>query len=122
MGFGVFDGHGGMEVAQYTGQKLPEMLSKAVKAKLAEIEQAKGDEKALKLLLASILHQTIMELDSKIVDPKVAKELRKIVDLANSDAGSDVHEDRTQEIKDLCEEAELSIEELRAKYGAPTGN
>merc|ERR1711972_14872 len=41
--FGVFDGHGGAEVAQYAGQKLPEMFSKLVKSKKDEIENAIKD-------------------------------------------------------------------------------
>merc|ERR1711972_637752 len=121
--FGVFDGHGGEEVAQYAGQKLPEMISKLVKSKKDQIEKAINDyEKnpdTCKKLLASVLDEVVMELDSKIVDKKAQKEL-KAINLANgSDDGNADDDGRREELKDLCEEAELTIEELRAKYGNP---
>merc|ERR1711972_92923 len=121
--FGVFDGHGGEEVAQYAGQKLPEMISKLVKSKKDQIEKAINDyEKnpdACKKLLASLLDEVVMELDSKIINKKGQKELKAINMANDSDDNDGDKEDRREELKDLCEEAELTIEELRAKYGNP---
>merc|ERR1712226_1647001 len=114
--FGVFDGHGGAEVAQYAGQKLPEMLSKLVKSKKSDIEKAiqKFEEEpdVCKRLLASILDEVVMELDSKIIGKNSQKELIAI-NMADDSDGEVDKEDRREELKDLCEEAELSIEELK---------
>jgi protein phosphatase 1G len=120
--FGVFDGHGGAEVAHYAGQKIPEMLAKLVKSKKDEIELAiKNFDKepdVCKKLLANIMDEVVMELDASIIDKKAQKSLREI-NMADDSDGEGDREDRLEELKDLCEESELSIDELRARYGAP---
>ena len=98
------------------------MLAKLVKSKKDEIELAiKNFDKepdVCKKLLANIMDEVVMELDASIIDKKAQKSLREI-NMADDSDGEGDREDRMEELKDLCEESELSIDELRARYGAP---
>lgn len=102
--FGVYDGHGGPEVAQWIAKHLPEIIS-------SELEKCEFlDEK-----LAAKIQAVFVKIDEKLKSDEVIKELFEI-------AGKDIPqqvEDRDEirnELDELNEEAEMSHEELLKKY------
>jgi protein phosphatase 1G len=98
--FGVFDGHGGAEVAKYTAAHLPDFL-KQIKA-----YQSNDFESALK--------EAFVDFDKTLINDPVRQQLKA---LANSDGESDVdEEDDETNVKDLKEEAKIPIQELLTRY------
>ena len=75
MFFGVYDGHGGAEVAQYTAQALPALLR---------------DDPSYKIDLAVALRDTFISYDLHTVQ---ATTIAKFVDMAHLGEGSDVDEE-----------------------------
>ncbi|XP_077991842.1 protein phosphatase 1G-like [Glandiceps talaboti] len=96
--FGVYDGHGGAEVAIYCAQHLPDFIlnSKAYK---------EGS-------LGKALQDAFMEFDATLTQADVIRELKQ---LAGSMGEHDPEED--EEAALLAEEATLPLAELLVKYG-----
>lgn len=102
--FGVFDGHGGAEVAKYTAAHLPEFL-KNIKA-----YQSKNFENALK--------EAFVDFDKTLINEPVRKQLKI---LANSDGESEPEDDDAEDgdetnVKSLREEAKMPLQELLTRY------
>lgn len=100
--FGVFDGHGGSEVAQYTARHLPNYIKKIQSYKDGQLEVA--------------LEEAFLQFDKHLTEPAVVEELKA---LAGTVDDSDA-EDARKEASLLCEEAQLPIDDLIAKYGNGT--
>lgn len=99
--FGVYDGHGGPEVAQWIAQNLPKQL----KSELSDFDSKMGER----------IQEAFVTIDAMIKSDPVIKELFAI---AGKDIPERVH-DRDEirnELDELNEEAELSHEELLKKY------
>ncbi|XP_070555952.1 protein phosphatase 1G-like isoform X2 [Ptychodera flava] len=95
--FGVYDGHGGAEVAMHCAQHLPDFIknSKAYK----EGKLGKG------------LQDAFMEFDATLTQEDVIRELRQLAGTMQEADGDD------EEAAALTEEATVPLTELLAKYG-----
>eukprot|EP00041_Stephanoeca_diplocostata_P016359 m.321958 g.321958 ORF g.321958 m.321958 type:complete len:496 (+) comp20340_c0_seq1:79-1566(+) len=112
--FGVFDGHGGKEVAKYTAAKLGSYL-------LQSYTTAPASDLTTRLTdLKSSLYKAFLEIDASILRPDVIAELTRIAGVSETDGQDDMDtstEYQAQEIDLLKQEAAMSVEELRKKYG-----
>ncbi|XP_071965767.1 protein phosphatase 1G-like [Antedon mediterranea] len=95
--FGVYDGHGGAEVAQYCSQHLPEFIKKNKSFKEGDVEIG--------------LTSSFLEFDKHLTEKSVVTELKKM-------AGMDEPEEEDDEETDLLnEEANMPIADLLARFG-----
>lgn len=114
--FGVYDGHGGSEVALYCALHFSDTL------KDLESYQDGNYETALK--------ETFMAIDKELLKPEVVRELKVLADRELDDAPptkddidnaealrQDEEECEEDEMAMLHEEATMSIEELLSRYG-----
>ena len=97
--FGVFDGHGGAEVAEYTAKHLPLWIKK-------NEFYIKGD-------LEKALVESFIAFDKSLVEPHVLQILKEMAETPSSDE----EDERINEAIVLKEEAEMPIDELLAQYG-----
>ncbi|KAI1287634.1 putative protein phosphatase [Halotydeus destructor] len=97
--FGVFDGHGGAEVAQYTARELPNFIKNIEHYKIGAYESA--------------LEEAFLDFDKQLIEPQVIEDLKV---LAGTVEESDIEEQANEAIL-LQEEAEMPINVLLAKYG-----
>ncbi|RWS03138.1 putative protein phosphatase-like protein [Dinothrombium tinctorium] len=100
--FGVFDGHGGAEVAQYSAINLPKLL-KTIPA------YEEGN-------MSTALEEAFLKFDSTLVEPAVVNELKAIAGSIDDDEEED-DEEAEIEASILREEANIPIEDLIARYG-----
>jgi len=104
--FAVYDGHGGHEVAEWTGEHLP----KTIIEKFKEINT--DDVEQVKDTLSSIFHAH----DKRITEREIVKVLHKI---ANKDCPMTRNEEEIQEEVDgLAMDMEMTREQLIEKFGA----
>jgi len=145
--YAVFDGHGGLEVAEYVSTILPEKIAEQL-AKRPELEKLvekystdleayskkqdqqpdfpQPDSELLKEF-ASILYTVLLKIDCDIVQKDTHKKLKKIADrndkgsTQNSSDSEDEQREREQDLIDLMNDDDnnLSVEELAKKYGQP---
>ncbi|XP_071496211.1 protein phosphatase 1G-like [Diadema antillarum] len=95
--FAVYDGHGGAEVAIYTAQQLPKLLT--------DLELFKnGDHSAA-------LKEAFMLFDASLKQKAIVEKLRRI-----SGMEEDEEKEEDNETETLLEEANLPIEQLVARY------
>jgi len=103
--FGVYDGHGGPEVAKWIANNIPDLLK----------EELNGDNVDLDEKLALKIQEAFIKIDEKIKSDSVIKELFELAGKNVPDQVIDRDEMR-DELDELNEEAELSHEELLKKY------
>lgn len=96
--FGIFDGHGGAEVAEYTAKHLPSWIKK-------NEFYIKGD-------LEKALVESFIAFDQSLVEPHVLHILKELAKTPSSD-----EDERINEAIVLREEAAMPIDELLAQYG-----
>merc|ERR1712179_14487 len=96
--FGVYDGHGGSEVALYTSLKLPQFI--------------KNSQEYKNKLFARALEESFIKFDATLIDREIVSELKK---LAGDETEVDVAEQEA-EVDNLCQEANMPIEQVIAKY------
>merc|ERR1711937_934804 len=101
--FAVYDGHGGHEVAQWSALALPKLIAENL---LKHNEKLDTFEEKLKELF--------IQHDEKILSEEVISELHK---LAGRDLPPSAADEMKEELDDLEAEAEMTQEELLAKYG-----
>lgn len=100
--FGVYDGHGGAEVAHYTAKRLPDI----VKNELYE----KGDYE-------NALIKAFLDFDETLTDQTVIERLTAIREkLTKEEVEEDLEEESPEELNELYEEAEIPIDEILKKY------
>eukprot|EP00096_Caligus_rogercresseyi_P002090 TRINITY_DN1389_c0_g1_i1.p1 TRINITY_DN1389_c0_g1~~TRINITY_DN1389_c0_g1_i1.p1 ORF type:complete len:613 (+),score=202.66 TRINITY_DN1389_c0_g1_i1:221-2059(+) len=92
--FGVYDGHGGHEVAAYTALHLPKFIKDSK-------EFAKGN-------IQKALEECFVRFDETLTRPEVISALRKIMNKGEDEADAD-------EVNNLYQEATMPIEDLIAK-------
>jgi protein phosphatase 1G len=97
--FGVYDGHGGHEVAIYTAKKLPNYIKTRKDYRLGKLKEG--------------LVEAFVEFDRTIIDRDVVRELRVI---AGKEAEG-VEEVDHEEVDNLFQEATMPIEAVIAKNG-----
>jgi len=103
--FAVYDGHGGHEVAEWTGEHLP----KTIVEKFKDINT--DDVEQIKEALSSIFYAH----DKRITDREIVKVLHKI---ANKDCPVTRNEEEIQEeVNGLAMDMELTKEQLIEKFG-----
>ncbi|XP_033097965.1 probable protein phosphatase 2C 11 [Anneissia japonica] len=95
--FGVYDGHGGAEVAQYCSQHLPEFIKQNKSYKEGDVEKG--------------LISAFLEFDKHLTEKKVITELKKMAGL------EDPEEEDDEETELLNEEASMPIADLLARFG-----
>ncbi|KAJ8032980.1 Protein phosphatase 1G [Holothuria leucospilota] len=95
--FGVYDGHGGPEVAIYCAKHLPDFIKKCPGFKNGDMEKA--------------LEEAFMMFDAHLKDEKVIQQLKEIAGINNC---SDAEE---EEVENLQEEANLPLGELLTRFG-----
>lgn len=105
--FAVFDGHGGSEVALYCSQKLPAFLKEIEAYKKGDYEQA--------------LKDAFIGFDATLVNDKVIEELKKLIpDSKGDETDTDDEADEDEEnIKELCNESRMPLNELLEKLKDP---
>ncbi|XP_066995659.2 probable protein phosphatase CG10417 [Anabrus simplex] len=103
--FAVYDGHGGHEVAAYASEHYPHVLKKSERYKEGELELA--------------LKETFLEFDAHLGSEEGLMNLELVSRDKNSD-NQDGNVSSDSETADnvhlLCQEAQLPIEEVIAKY------
>jgi len=99
--FGVYDGHGGAEVAKWIAQNLPKHL----KGEITDFDAKMGER----------IQEAFIAIDAMIASDPVIKELFAIAGKDIPDRVVDRDEIRN-ELDELNEEAELSHEDLLKKY------
>lgn len=95
--FAVYDGHGGAEVAVYTAQQFPKLLTNLKSFKDGDIDAA--------------FEEAFMTFDASLKQKAIIEKLRRI---AGMEEGEEKEEDG--ETETLLEEAELPLEQLVARY------
>ncbi|XP_002737792.1 protein phosphatase 1G-like [Saccoglossus kowalevskii] len=95
--FGVYDGHGGSEVAIYCAQHLPEIIQNSKAYKDGDLHKA--------------LEDAFMEFDAVLTKDEVIRELKQIAGTLDED------DKDSEEAAMLAEEATLPLSDLLAKYG-----
>jgi len=98
--FAVYDGHGGHEVALYCSLKLPEFL--------------KTNENYQKGNYKEALEEAFIAFDATLTDRSVVAELKKLMGSQEAEESDD--ENEGDEVSELFEEANMSIEDIVAKY------
>lgn len=109
--FGVYDGHGGKEVAQYAAKYLPSYLLNHSHYKTGNIELA--------------LEESFLGFDATLIEEDVQRELRRLADdIPNSDHNVDDEDNKDNYIAKikkeaalLREEASMPIEKVLERYG-----
>ena len=96
--FGVFDGHGGADVAQFAAQYLPQRLKELPEFKSGDLEAA--------------LVKGFLDFDRSLMEDGVQEQLKI---LAGVDEASE-EEDVKEETDLLRQEAQMDIQDLVAKY------
>eukprot|EP00729_Bicosta_minor_P016846 gene16846-13423_t len=107
--FGVFDGHGGKEVALYVAKHLPKQI-----AGTAEFKEGK---------LGHALTAAFLSIDAEILTEKAIAELKVLGDGGEDEVEVDTVDENeggeTREVDALKEEGEMDIHELLVReYGA----
>lgn len=113
--FGVYDGHGGSEVALYCALHITDVLKDLKSFKDGEFETA--------------LKEAFMALDKELLNPEAIRELKVLADrdldmarpseeeiAAAEMERQDEEECEEDEVAMLTEEATMSLEELKARY------
>merc|ERR1711997_815054 len=95
---GVYDGHGGHEVAEYTAKKLPSFIKQNKDYQNGNIKKALVD--------------CFVEFDRTIVSRDVVAELKRIAGKPEDDIDDD------EDVDNLYQEATMPLEEVIAKYEA----
>lgn len=103
--FGVYDGHGGAEVAEWISKKFPDILKKEIEDEKTDLNEAFGKR----------IQEIFIKTDKMITTDEVIKELFEIADKEVPEQVVDRDEIRG-ELDELNEEAEMSHEELLKKY------
>eukprot|EP00117_Sycon_ciliatum_P004751 scpid33701/ scgid8987/ Probable protein phosphatase CG10417 len=111
--FGVFDGHAGPEVAQYLALHLGQFLQKN-KLYAAAVKDKKINAKKL----GKALTETFMNIDAKLLTDEAIEELEKLSDRKPERGSCDNSDDEQVEARELVSEAQMSLADLMAKYGA----
>lgn len=108
--FGVYDGHGGAEVAQWVAKNLPEIIKKEIGEEKAEHGHDIIDHK-----FTGQIQDIFIKTDDMVRSDSVIKEL---FDLAEKPMPGQVidRDEARDELDDLNEEAEMTHEELLKKY------
>lgn len=102
--FAVFDGHGGAEVAEWSAKTLPAFIRDSL-TKNNIVQMNNFTEK---------LEEIFIQHDEKILSESVIAELHT---LAGRDAPATERDEMRGELDDLNAEAEMTHDELLAKYG-----
>jgi len=100
--FGVFDGHGGAEVAQYCAQRLPDFIKSLTSYQNNNINEA--------------LEEAFLKFDNTLIKPEVVHELKILAGTEELDKEID-DEDLNEAIL-LREEADIPIADLMARYNS----
>jgi len=103
--FGVYDGHGGAEVAEWISKKFPDILKKEIEEEKIDLNEAFGKR----------IQEIFVKTDEMITTDEVIKELFEIADKKVPEQVVDRDEIRG-ELDELNEEAEMTHEELLKKY------
>ncbi|CAG2112320.1 unnamed protein product [Medioppia subpectinata] len=102
--FGVFDGHGGEEVAKYCAQHLPTFI-KSLKSYQSN-------------RFSDCLEEAFLEFDKTLTRPEVIHELKILC--GSHEMEDENSDDEVNEAILLSEEANLPIEDLMARYNQTT--
>lgn len=102
--FGVFDGHGGQEVAKYCAQHLPGFI--------------KSLNSYQKNKLSDCLEEAFLKFDQTLTQPEVINELKILS--GNQEMDKEDTDDEINEAILLREEADIPIEALMARYTNPS--
>jgi len=106
--FGVFDGHGGSEVAQYTSKKFPEFLKNNEYYKKADYERA--------------LREAFIEFDASLVREEVYQELKDLIAKNNNMTSQITTDEEDEDLRGendlnlLKEESQLPLHELINRF------
>ncbi|XP_026744646.1 probable protein phosphatase 2C 11 isoform X1 [Trichoplusia ni] len=101
--FGVYDGHGGAEVATYCSQNLPNFIKNTEAYKSGQLTKA--------------LEDAFLEFDATIATKEVMDILKQLAGEINPPGQSDNEEDSEDDnVSNLYQEARLPLQEVLAKY------
>ena len=101
--FAVYDGHGGREVAAYCSQHLPDFLKQMDAYKVGDIETALVD--------------AFLQFDATIITKEVVQKLKALINSEDeSECDDDDCDGSEEDMRDLYEEAAMSIEQVVQKY------
>lgn len=89
--FGVFDGHGGKEVAKYTAAHLGRQLLRSYTTAPASDSTARLTD------LERSLYKSFLDVDASILLPSVVDELSRIAGVSELEAGGDNDKDSSSE-------------------------
>ena len=113
--FGVYDGHGGKEVALYCREKISDRLKKCP----AFLEGRIGDA----------LQEIFLQLDEEVREVPAVKEMRELAKRENgtpqeaySSSGDEDYKPTSDEELLLKQEADIPLEDIIAQFGPPNGN
>ncbi|XP_078599728.1 protein phosphatase 1G-like isoform X2 [Branchiostoma floridae x Branchiostoma japonicum] len=102
--FAVYDGHGGAEVAEYCAKYLPEHLQSMQLYKDGNLTDA--------------LQEGFLSFDEKLTQEDVVNELKQLAGLSEDEQNEqEIADDPEDEASLLKQEADMSIEEILARYG-----
>ncbi|XP_066272215.1 protein phosphatase 1G-like isoform X2 [Branchiostoma lanceolatum] len=102
--FAVYDGHGGAEVAEYCAKYLPEHLQAMQLYKDGNLKDA--------------LQEGFLSFDEKLTQEEVINELKQLAGLSEDEQNEqEIADDPEDEASLLKQEADMSIEEILARYG-----
>lgn len=101
--FAVYDGHGGNEVSEYTSQHLPKFIKESEFYKKGDYENA--------------LKDSFVKFDCTLKEPEVVKVLQKLAKYNTCNDEED-SESEDENLGSLKAEAQMSIEEIMAKYAS----
>lgn len=115
--FGVYDGHGGSEVAIYTSEKLPDFIKNAEEYKSGNFKEA--------------LISAFLTFDDSLRSDEARARLKEILRTQTQEAQSDEDDDDVYENGDMCDpetdtpdtlrrDASLPLQEVIASYQIPT--
>lgn len=100
--FGVFDGHGGHEVAKYCAQHLPDFIK--------SLNSYKNND------MSEVLEEAFLQFDSTLIKPEVVNELKILAGTEELD--KEIDDDDINEAILLREEADIPIADLMARYNS----
>lgn len=103
--FGVYDGHGGAEVAEWIAKHFPQIIKKEIQNQKIDLNEGFGRR----------IQEIFIKTDEMITTDDVIKELFEIADKKVPEQVVDRDEIRN-ELDELNEEAEMTHEELLKKY------
>ncbi|XP_078670201.1 protein phosphatase 1G-like isoform X2 [Branchiostoma floridae x Branchiostoma belcheri] len=102
--FAVYDGHGGAEVAEYCAKYLPEHLQQLQLYKDGNLRDA--------------LQEGFLSFDERLTQEEVINELKQLAGLSEDEQNEqETTDDPEDEASLLKQEADMSIEEILARYG-----